>query len=95
MRLHNIEFLFNSKNNRYEIINWVECPYRYKAPFSQLIGFFEKNNEEWYMATVGKDFFANKDANIIAKHAHAFLNEAYGNDKDSKIIYTWSWNNKF
>ena len=72
MRFRNIEFRWNTYDNKHELVKWYKVEER---NYCYVVAFFDKDKEGYYdLRTVGDRFFEDKDAWVVGKHAIEFLN---------------------
>jgi len=78
MRRGNIEFRYSSQ--KYELIKWEE-----NGEGCYVIAFFDKGKEGYNMRTVGERFFEDHDAWLVGKHAIAFLEDVFFEEKNVEL----------
>ena len=74
MRKGDIEFRWSDCNKAHKLVRW-------QGDTCYTIAFFRKHKEGYDMETVGDRFFQDHDSWIVAKHAIAFLNDGFKEDR--------------
>ena len=83
MRFRNIEFRWNTYDNKHELVKWYKTEER---NYCYVVAFFDKTNSGWDMRTVGDRFFEDKDAFVVGKYAIEFLNEIFEIEKNEEEL---------
>lgn len=83
MRFRNIEFRWNTYDNKHELVKWYKVEER---NYCYVVAFFDKTNYGWDMRTVGDRFFEDKDAFVVGKYAMEFLNEIFEIEKNEEEL---------
>ena len=83
MRFRNIEFRWNTYDNKHELVKWYKVEER---NYCYVVAFFDKTNSGWDMRTVGDRFFEDKDAFVVGKYAIEFLNETFEIEKNEEEL---------
>ena len=83
MRFRNIEFRWNTYNNKQELVKWYKVAER---NYCYVVAFFDKTNSGWDMRTVGDRFFEDKDAFVVGKYGLEFLNKIFEIEKDEEEL---------
>ena len=83
MRFRNMEFRWNTYDNKHELVKWYKTEER---NYCYVVAFFDKTNSGWDMRTVGDRFFEDKDAFVVGKYAIEFLNETFEIEKNEEEL---------
>jgi hypothetical protein len=82
MRFRNIEFRWNTYDNKHELVKWYKVEER---NYCYVVAFFDKDKEGYYdMRTISSRFFEDKDAFVVGKYAIEFLNETFEIEKNDE-----------
>jgi len=77
MRKGNIGLRWGAINQKYELVKyWGDSEHHH------VVAFFEKHKEGYDLRTIGERFFEDHDAWVVGKHALAFLNAIYQEEKE-------------